>query len=143
MPRKSPAEKAAAFYRAGKKPSEPPSELSQRAKALWREIVRVKPIDWFDAGSLGLLADHCETQVRLEECWAALRGLPVGCKEAKAIIDEVRVLRANYGRSAQLLRLVVQWAVDRHSAKAAERSPEAEGSTLIGGVASERFKIVA
>ena len=143
MPRSSAAERAAAFYRTDPASRVPPRALTARARTIWREIVAAKPIDWFDAGSLGLLADHCETQARLEACWVGLRQLPVGCKEAKLIMDEVRVLRANYGRSAQLLRLVVQHAIDWRSTKAAEKAPDAQGDALIGGQAAERFKVGA
>ena len=143
MPRTSAQERAAAFYRADNTVREPPKELSQRAKAIWREIVRSKPIDWFDGGSLGLLADHCETQARLEECWAVLRRLPVGSADARAIMAEVKILRPNFGRSAALLRLPVQYMVDRRATLAGERAPANQGDALIGGEASSRFKVAA
>ena len=139
---RSAANRGGAFYRADNTIREPPKELSQRAKAIWREIVRAKPIDWFDGGSLGLLADHCETQSRLEECWAVLRRLPVGCDEARAIMAEVRILRPNFGRSAALLRLPVQYTVDRRATLAGEKAPQGQGDALIGGQAAERFRVV-
>ena len=143
MPRTSAQERAAAFYRADNTVREPPKELSQRAKAIWREVVRSKPLDWFDGGSLGLLADHCETQARLEECWVVLRRLPVGCDEARTIMAEVKILRPNFGRSAALLRLPVQYTVDRRATLAGEKAPEGQDDALIGGQAAERFKVVA
>jgi len=139
---RSAANRGGAFYRADNTVREPPKELSQRAKAIWREIVRSKPLDWFDGGSFGLLADHCETQARLEECWIVLRRLPVGCGEARAIMTEVKILRPNFGRSAALLRLPVQYTVDRRATLAGERAPEGHGDSLIGGQAAERFRVV-
>jgi hypothetical protein len=136
------AERGAAFYRADPAARIPPKALSPRAKAIWRDIVKAKPLDWFDGGSLGLLADHCETQARLEECWAGLRRLPVGCREARMYLDEVKVLRPNYATSSRLLRLTVSAGIERQAAKAAESAPEAQGETLIGGEAAARFKVV-
>jgi len=143
MPRTSAAERAGAFYLADKTARVPPKALSARARAIWREIVNSKPLDWFDGGSVGLLADHCETQARLEECWTCLRRMPVGCDEAKAILAEVKILRPNYGRTAALLRLGVQYAVDRRATLAGEGAPDAKGEALIGGQAATRFKAVA
>jgi hypothetical protein len=142
MARASASERSGAFYRADTAAREPPRDLSQRAKAIWREIVRAKPIDWFDGGSVGLLADHCETQARLEQCWVVLRRLPAGCDDARVILAEVKILRPNFGRSAALLRLPVQYAVERQAAKAGEKAPEAQGEALIGGQAAARFKVV-
>lgn len=137
------ANRSGAFYRADNTVREPPKELSQRAKAIWREIVRAKPLDWFDGGSLGLLADHCETQARLEECWAILRRLPAGSGEARAIMGELKVLRPNYATSSRLLRLTVSAGIERQAAKAGEKAPEGQGDALIGGEASARFKVAA
>src|SRR4029077_8465266 len=121
MPRTSADERAASFYRAGRKSPAPPRVLSTRAKWIWRSIVAAKPIDWFDAGQLGLLADHCETQTRLEEVWARLRRYPVGWREGRLLMVELRILRGNYATSARLLRLTVQQTTERHSTKIAER----------------------
>jgi len=139
---RSAANRGGAFYRADNTIREPPKELSQRAKAIWREIVRAKPLDWFDGGSLGLLADHCETQARLEECWGILRRLPAGSDDARWIMAEVKVLRPNYATSSRLLRLTVSAGIERQAAKAGEKAPEGQGDALIGGQAAERFRVV-
>jgi len=143
MARISHADKAARFYRAGKQPLDPPKRLSTRAKAIWREIVASKPVDWFDGGSLGMLAGLCETGARLEECWRRLARFPFGCVEARYVMTELRTLQANYDRAASKLRLTVQAIVDNRSAKAAESAPEAEGDALIGGEAARRFRVVS
>ena len=140
---RSAADKAASFYRAGKKPIDPPKELSARAKAIWRQIVNSKPPVWFDGSSLGFLADHCETQARMEECWRRLRRYPVGSREGRLTGQELRQLRMSYATSARMLRLVVQYAIERRSTQAGESTPEAEGDTLIGGEAARRFRVVS
>jgi hypothetical protein len=133
--------KAGAFYRAGER-KEPPKALTARAKAIWREIINSKPVDWFDAGSLGLLADHCRTQERLEDCWRALDRLPVGSVDANLVMRELRTLRTNYATSARLLRLAVSHGIERQAVKASERAPEAEADALIGGVPARPFRVM-
>jgi hypothetical protein len=119
--------------------------LSTRAKWIWRSIVAAKPIDWFDAGQFGLLADHCETQTRLEEVWARLRRYPVGSRESRLLMGELRILRGNYATSARLLRLTVQQTTERHSTKTAERGSAIGGDDLVGGVATRgrRLRVAA
>lgn len=136
-------ERAAAFYRAGKTAKAPPKDLSGRARLIWREIVSAKPVDWFDGGSLGLLADHCRTGARLEECWRRLDRYPVGSSEARLVMIELRTLRANYTTSSRLLRLTVSYGIERQAVKAGERAPDAHGDELIGGEAGKRFRVVA
>lgn len=144
MPRTSADERAASFYRAGRKSAPPPRVLSTRAKWIWRSIVAAKPIDWFDAGNFGLLADHCETQARLEEVWARLRRYPVGSREGRALLVDLRTLRGNYLRSAQSLRLTVQYQIDRRSTMAGETQPAHAGDDLVGGAATRgRLRVAA
>ena len=140
---RSAADKAAAFYRAGKTAKLPPKDLSTRAKAIWREIVNAKPVDWFDGGSLGLLADHCETQARLEECWRRLRRLPVGSNEVKLVMLEIRTLRPAYISSCRLLRLAVAYGIEHKAAKETERAADGQQDELIGGGAAIPFRRVA
>lgn len=140
---RSAAEKAAAFYRAAKTAKEPPKALTGRARAIWREIVNSKPADWFDGGSVGLLADHCWSQARLEECWRRLDRYPVGSSEARLVMVELRTLRVNYATSARLLRLTVSNGIERHAAKMAEAATESHQDELIGGGAAKRFRVVA
>src|SRR5436190_20097899 len=120
MPRTSAEERAGSLYRAGVNPADPPRVLSARAKQIWRQIAAAKPADWFDGGSLGLLADHCETQTRLEEVWARLRRYPVGSREGRMLMVELRTLRGNYATSARLLRLTVTAAIERRAAQNGE-----------------------
>jgi hypothetical protein len=133
--------KAGAFYRAGKR-KEPPKKLSARAKVIWRDIVNSKPVDWFDGASLGLLADHCRTQERLEDCWRALDRLPVGSIDANLVMRELRTLRTNYATSSRLLRLAVSHGIERQHTKASESASEAEADALIGGEPAAAYRTV-
>jgi hypothetical protein len=142
MPRRHSAEqRAGSFFRVGGQPIEPPRVLTTRAKRIWREIVTSKPMDWFDAGNAGLLADHCETQALLEEIWARLRRFPVGSKESAVLINQHRTVRNNYAVSARLLRLTVQQTTERQATKNAERGSVSDD--LVGGVATHRRLRVA
>ena len=142
MPRASAEERAASIYRAGKAAKEPPKTLPARAKAIWREIVNSKPADWFDGGSLGLLADHCRTQARLEECWRRLDRFPVGSREARLVMVELKTLRSNYTTSGRLLRLTVTEAIERRSSQIDETAGVA-GDDLVGGAAIRPLRAVA
>jgi hypothetical protein len=105
--------------------------------------VNAKPIDWFDAGNFGLLADHCETQARLEEVWARLRRYPVGSREGRELMVDLRTLRGNYLKSAQSLRLTVQYAIERQAAMAGEKQQAGTDNELLGGAAIRPFRKAA
>lgn len=58
---------------------EPPADLSTEEAAVWARVVATKPGDWFDAGSIPLLAQYCRATVQAEmvaeqvrQCGAAL-----------------------------------------------------------------------
>ena len=140
MPRRHSAEqRAGSFYRVGGQAIEPPRVLTARAKRIWREIVAAKPIDWFDAGHAGLLADHCETQCLLEEVWARLRRFPVGSKESAVLIAQHKTVRNDYAVSARLLRLTVQQTTERQATKNAEKGSVSDD--LVGGVATRLRRV--
>jgi hypothetical protein len=142
MPRRhSPEERAASFYRAGCKSPPAPKALSPRARAIWRQIVGAKPIDWFDGGNYGYLADHCEEQARLEAIWVKLREVAPGSKESRNLTNELKTVRGNLATSARHLRLTVQETVDRAATKTAERQPKVTSDSLFGGAAVNGPKI--
>jgi hypothetical protein len=143
MPRTSAEERSASFYRAGRKPIPPPKVLSPRAKAIWRQIVAAKPVDWFDGGNHGYLADHCEEQARLELIWLRLREVAPGTPESTKLTAELKTVRSNLSTSARHLRLTVQETIQRAAAKTGERQPSAAGNELIGGAAVRGPKIRA
>jgi hypothetical protein len=116
----------------------PPRELSTRAKAIWRQIVAAKPIDWFDGGNHGYLADHCEEQARLEAIWRALRQVAPGSPESHRLTVELKVVRGNLSTSARHLRLTVQEAIQRAATKGGERQATAASDSLVGGNATRQ-----
>ena len=44
----------------------PPDSLSETQKAMWVEVVKSKPHDWFDAGSIPLLVEYCRIRESLD-----------------------------------------------------------------------------
>jgi hypothetical protein len=133
MPRRHSAEeRAGSFYRAGRKSAPPPKVLSPRAKAIWRQIVSAKPIDWFDGGNHGYLADHCEEQARLEAIWVELRQVAPGTKESRNLTAELKAVRGNLATSARHLRLTVQETIQRAAAKTSERPAEVADDHMVG-----------
>ena len=44
----------------------PPDSLSESQKAMWVEVVKSKPHDWFDAGSIPLLVEYCRVRESLD-----------------------------------------------------------------------------
>jgi phage terminase small subunit len=52
MPRQSAEARSAAAFRQGGKHPVPPKHLSDDAKALWREMVEDRPVDYFRPGAL-------------------------------------------------------------------------------------------
>ena len=134
MPRTSAEERAASFYRAAKQPLQCPRGLSPRAREIWADVVESKPPDWFDGGCVGLLADHCRLQARIEAIWQALDGLPVKSKESMALSGQLKILLTSYATTARQLRLGVQTAVELRAVKNAESSTT-HRNRLLGGLA--------
>jgi hypothetical protein len=132
--------RAAAFFRAGSAPPDPPKVLSTRAKSIWREIVGAKPVDWFDGGNFGYLADHCEEQARLEQIWVALRQVVPGTNESRNLTAELKTVRGNLATSARHLRLTVQETVADTAAKTKERQTTLDNELVSPGA---RLKKVA
>lgn len=140
--RSSPEHRAASFYRAGKLAA-PDKAMSAEAKAIWRKIVSDKPIDWFDAGSLGLLRLYCETLASANRIAVDLAEVKTSSPGYGRVMIQWRTQCSAAAQLARQLRLGVQHQVERQAAKAAEKAPEAQGEALIGGQAAARFKVVA
>jgi len=140
--RSSAEDRAASFYRAGKLAA-PDKAMSAGAKAIWRKIVSDKPIDWFDAGSLGLLRLYCETLASANQIAVDLAGMKTSSPGYARAITQWGKQCGSAATLARQLRLGVQHGVARQAAKASETAPEAQGEALIGGQAADRFKVVA
>lgn len=136
MPRISAEARSAGAYRAGGKPPAPPRDISPEAAKVWREIANGKPVGWFDAGSLVLLRQYCETTVEARRFAALLAG------EFDSLDDRIEVgkhivrLNGNLTTMATKLRLSVQAAVDRRNRILDEDGAGAKaGDKLLGGKA--------
>jgi hypothetical protein len=97
--------------------------------------VAAKPLGWFDAGSLPLLAAYCATLARLRDLHTLLAATPVDARGAAHMEQRIMGLTASAVALATKLRLTVQAAVRRDSAMLAERGPgeEAASDPLLGG----------
>ena len=91
MPRKSAEERAAAAWRARGKPPPPPKHLGRKAKAIWREIVKSRPPDFFPTGILPLLEAFCVAAVATRELAAAVESDPGDKVAADAWISFAKV----------------------------------------------------
>lgn len=135
MPRASAESRAAGAYRAGGKRPDAPDWLDAEAQKHWRRIVSEKPLGWFDAGSLPLLAQYCAMLVRARQLAERLSVVDPAEKGAQAL--EVRLMGVNGSclSLATKLRLSVQAGVDRRSRMLDESGPgeELASDPLLGG----------
>ncbi len=91
MPRKSAEDRAAAAWRARGKPSPPPKSLGRKARAIWREIVKSRPPDFFPTGILPLLEDFCVASVAARDLATAVEADPNDKATADAWISFAKV----------------------------------------------------
>lgn len=135
MPRASAESRAAAAFRAGAKLPAPPDWLDEEARAHWRGIVASKPLGWFDAGSLPLLAQYCATLVRARQITEHIATVPLDEKGAYAAEVRLQGLNGSCLALATKLRLTVQSSVDRKSRLLDESGPgeEVAADPLLGG----------
>ncbi len=76
MPRKSAEDRAAAAWRARGEPPPPSKHLGRKAKAIWREIVKSRPPDFFPISILPLLEGFCVASVAARELAVAVEADP-------------------------------------------------------------------
>lgn len=136
MARMSAEARSAAVHRSGGKPPSPPAGFGEAESKIWRDIVRQKPLGWFDAGSLPLLGQYCRTLVLAERAAAHMMLLPVDDAEAVAFGKHLARLNSSVTTIATKLRLSVQGSIDRRAGMLAETNelPDA-GDNLLGGAA--------
>ena len=84
MPRRSIDDIAAAAYRVGGKPPSPPKVMNRRAKQIWNDIVKSRPVDYFCPAGQILLASFCELQTVQEINLQLLRDDPTNPQWQKA-----------------------------------------------------------
>ena len=134
MPRRSVEALAAAVYRAGGSPPEPPKDLGASARALWCQIAASKSPDWFDPANLRLLRRYCRTAITAEIWHDRLDQAEVGSPASVALCKLVIALNASIGVMAAKLRLTVQNQIDRRSGKLNERGlGDIDPDGLLGG----------
>ncbi len=128
MPRLSADERAAAAWRAGSKHVKPPAYLSRPARAIWREIVRSRPADYFGPGATHLLESFVVATVAVRELAPKIAADPCD----KDLAEAFRRYSATAATAATKLRLAVSSAVKPHAGKLNERGTH---HPLIGGSA--------
>ena len=91
MPRKSAESRAAAAWRARGEPPPPPKHLGRKARAIWREIAKSRPPDFFPTGALPLLESFCAASVATRELSIAVEADPSDKAAADAWISFAKV----------------------------------------------------
>jgi phage terminase small subunit len=133
MPRISAEARSAALFNAGGKPPPPPAHLSKRAKEIWREVVRSKPVDYFKPGALSLLGNFCQLAACQEIYMRDLAAEPHNY-ELQSTVCKVA---AQMNSAAVKLKLTPSAVHDRKAGILTEKGePEAEdgkGDVLYGG----------
>ena len=138
MPRQSVEAKSGARWRARPQNAlpQPPEHLSEEARKLWARIVESKPADWFEEGSLPLLAQYCDLVA--EQAKLILRRNKLDQLKPTNLLDRTELIKVrldvNKGirefalastTAAAKLRLTVQNTIDRKSRILDEKAPEA------------------
>lgn len=102
--------------------------MSPRAKAIWKQVVASKPVDWFDAGSLILLRSFCVIAADAQELEE--KANEIGGRD-EAVIESLRKSALALTTLGTKLRLTVQANVEWESRKNGEKGPKT--SPLLGG----------
>ena len=126
MPRLSAEDRAASAWRAGGEPPKPPKHLSRRARAMWREIVASRPVDYFGPGATQLLESFVVAVLAARELAVAVEATPSDKAAIDAWLAVVKVETA----LATKLRLAVSSSIKPHAGKLNERGGR---HPLIGG----------
>ena len=128
MARQSAEDRAAAAWRAGGSGPTPPKHLSRQAKAMWREITRARPADYFGPGSTQLLEAFVLASVAVRQIAPQIAADPGN----KDVAESFRRYSSIMATMATKLRLAVSSAIKPHSGKLNERGTH---HPLIGGSA--------
>ncbi len=116
MPRLSADQRAASAWRAGSKHVKPPSYLSRPARAVWREIVRSRPVDYFGPGATHLLESFVVASVAVRELAPKIAADPCD----KDLAEAFSRYSATAATAATKLRLAISSSVTPHAAKLKE-----------------------
>jgi hypothetical protein len=134
MPRVSVEAKSAALFRAGAAHRPPPRRLCAAAKALWREIIGDRPVDYFRPGSFEALEQFCEFTIEQRRAIRSLKA--ASAEDYPARLRVTRDLTSMLAVLARQLRLSVQ-AGSRYDAGKTDEKGDAPTprSRLLGGSA--------
>jgi hypothetical protein len=94
-----------------------------------REIVECRPIDFFQPGSLTLLAQFCVMAMAQEANLRAMQIDPANREVQKRVRDMAQCLNT----TAQKLRLSIQSALRSESGKLTEREPSSSAARWLRG----------
>jgi phage terminase small subunit len=130
MARMSPEGRSAAAYLAGGSLPRPPAHLSKRAAAIWREITRSRPCDYFRPGSLNLLANFCQLAACQEIYMRDLAADPRNYELQHVVCKVAGVMNS----VATKLKLTPSAVHDRKAGILTEKGePEGDESNLLYG----------
>ena len=102
MPRKSAEERAGAVWRSGGALPAPPKHLGREARAVWRETIKSRPVDFFPRGVLPLLEDFCVATVVMRKVTVSIQEDPID----QALVDTFKKFAGIKASLATKLRLV-------------------------------------
>lgn len=134
MPRVSAEARAAASWRVGGAHPEPPKHLSRDAKAVWCSIVRARPADYFEPGSLHLLETFCVHTVQLRRVAEVMDREDAGSREHADAVTTSAKLSTSIAQLAQKLRLSIQAATRPEDGRHKERASAAKGRRSLGAM---------
>jgi hypothetical protein len=107
----------------GKGRPPPPPELSERERKLWTDVVESRPLNFFDSGTLPLLAAYCMHTILARDLAAELR-IHITDKLRKAYRQETSML-ATLSSKLRLAKLQNGRRKHQHSdAEEIERTPK-------------------
>jgi P27 family predicted phage terminase small subunit len=117
----------------------PPSGMTPRARARWREVVKGYAVDHFRAGDLPLLRAYCEAHdraVRAEEALAKdgdyIEGALGGLKAHPACAVKIAA-ESLMAQLATKLRLCANSRIDKHKAGKEKAEPHSKRAGLMFG----------
>ena len=94
----------------------PPEKLSEAEGEVWKQVVAVKPADWFTADNLPLLADYCRHIVRQDKISEMINGHSVYASDPEALKTYNHLIRLSDLESKAIAMLATKMRLT-HSAK--------------------------
>lgn len=138
MPRLTAEQRSADIQRAGMTAPEPPDDLPETAKQLWRDVAATKPADVWNPANLDLLKTFClmshERDFILHNVLWTLP--PPSRADYHSGMNDLLAVSKLQLQAASALRLTIQNLVARQSGKITEKGVRSKGPTkrkLLGG----------